>query len=75
LAINLYWDEFRSWYNPNKEYKEGNVVYSQKLHKKGIQLCYKALSEKHNISQETIRRKIDEQLGRKQPSFKATVTV
>ena len=58
LAINLYWDEFRSWYNPNKEYKEGNVVYSQKLHKKGIQLCYKALSEKHNISQETIRRKI-----------------
>ena len=34
LAINLYWDEFRSWYNPNKEYKEGNVVYSQKLHKK-----------------------------------------
>lgn len=58
LAINLYWDEFRSWHNPKKEYKKGNVVYLQKLHKRGIQVCYKALSEKHNFSQETIRKKI-----------------
>jgi DNA-binding Lrp family transcriptional regulator len=58
FAINLYWDEFRSWHNPKKGYKKGNVVYLQKLHKKGIQLCYRALSEKYNFSEETIRRKI-----------------
>lgn len=58
LAINLYWDEFRSWHNLKKEYKKGNVVYLQKLHKRGIQLCYRGLSEKYNFSEETIRRKI-----------------
>ena len=27
LAINIYWDTFRSWYNPSKIYtKEGNVL-------------------------------------------------
>ena len=41
LAINIYWDTLRSWYNPNKTYKkDGNVLHITKLKTKGIFLNY-----------------------------------
>ncbi len=58
LAINLYFDEFRSWYNHKKQYKGGNVVNFPKLHSKGIRVCYKFLADRYRVSEETIRRKI-----------------
>jgi hypothetical protein len=58
LAINLYWDEFRSWHNPKKIYNKGNVVHSSRLKKKGISTSYKKLATKYNVSENTIRRKL-----------------
>jgi hypothetical protein len=58
LAINLYWDEFRFWYNPKKEIKDSNVVHIHKLHNKSIQTCYEHLSSTHGCSRETRRKKI-----------------
>ncbi|MDR0774033.1 MAG: hypothetical protein LBE72_01735, partial [Rickettsia sp.] len=58
LAINLYWDEFRSWYNDKKQYKGGKVVNFPKLHSKGIHVCYKFLADRYGVVEETIRRKI-----------------
>jgi hypothetical protein len=58
LAINLYWDEFRSWYNDKKQYKSGKVVNFPKLHSKGIHVCYGFLADRYKVTQETIRRKI-----------------
>lgn len=58
LAINLYWDEFRSWYNDKKQYKGGKVVSFPKLHSKGIHVCYKFLASRYGVVEETIRRKI-----------------
>jgi hypothetical protein len=58
LAINLYWDEFRSWYNDKKQYKSGKVVSFPKLHSQGIHVCYRFLADRYGVAEETIRRKI-----------------
>lgn len=58
LAINLYWDEFRSWYNYKKQYKGGKVVNFPKLYSKGIHVCYRFLADRYGVVEETIRRKI-----------------
>ena len=58
LAINLYFDEFRSWYNHKKQYKGGKVINFPKLHSKGIHVCYRFLADRYGVSEETIRRKI-----------------
>jgi len=58
LAINLYFDEFRSWYNHKKQYKSGKVINFPKLHSKGIHVCYRFLADRYGVSEETIRRKI-----------------
>jgi hypothetical protein len=58
LAINLYWDEFRSWYNDKKQYKSGKVVSFPKLHSQGIHVCYRFLADRYGVVEETIRRKI-----------------
>jgi len=37
LAINIYYDSLRSWYNPKKQYQEnGNVIHIKKLKSNGI---------------------------------------
>lgn len=72
LAINLYWDSFRSWYNPKIPYKKGdNIYYLSKLKTKGIFLNYKKLAEAHGCSREAIRQKAVklEQLGLIHRSF------
>jgi DNA-binding Lrp family transcriptional regulator len=72
LAVNLYWDSLRSWYNPKKIYKHGGrELHIAKLRTKGIFLNYKKLSEYYNCSRETIRRKLVklEQLGLIHRSF------
>jgi len=78
LAINLYWDTFRSWYNPNKIYtKDGNVLSIKKLKTKGIYTNYQKLSELHGVSKDTIRKKIIklERLGLINRSFQHKKTV
>jgi hypothetical protein len=78
LAINIYWDTLRSWYNPNKTYrKDGNVLHIKKLKTKGIYLKYLKLSDIHGVSKETIRKKIVklEQLGLINRSFQHKETV
>lgn len=78
LAINLYWDSLRSWYNPKIPYKKGdNIYYLSKLKTKGIFLNYKKLAEAHGCSTETIRQKMVklEQLGLIQRSFQHKETV
>ena len=57
LAINLYWDEFRSWHNP-KKVKNRNATESSKLKKNGISTSYKKLMTKYYISESTLRRKL-----------------
>lgn len=72
LAINIYWDTFRSWYSPNKTYaKNGNVLHITKLKTKGIYTNYQKLSDTHGVSKETIRKKIVklEKLGLTSRSF------
>lgn len=78
LAINLYWDSLRSWYNPKIPYtKDGNVYYLSKLQTKGIFLTYKKLAKAHGCSTETVRQKMVklEQLGLIQRSFQHKETV
>ncbi len=78
LAINLYWDTFRSWYNPNKIYtKDGNVLSIKKLKTKGIYTNYQKLSELQGVSKDTIRKKIIklERLGLINRSFQHKETV
>lgn len=78
LAINLYWDSLRSWYNPKVPYKKGdNIYYLSKLRTKGIFLYYKKLAEAHGCSTETVRQKMVklEQLGLIQRSFQHKETV
>jgi hypothetical protein len=59
LAINIYYDTFRSWYNPKTGYnKDGNVYHINKLKTPGIFLNYTRLSEIHGCSKETVRKKI-----------------
>ncbi|CAF2232883.1 unnamed protein product [Rotaria magnacalcarata] len=72
LAINIYWDTFRSWYNPSKIYtKEGNVLSIKKLKTNGIYTNYQKLSDIHGVSKETIRKKLVklEKLGLINKSF------
>lgn len=59
LAINIYWDTFRSWYNPNKIYiKDGNILTLNKLKTKGVYTNYQKLSEIHGVSKDAIRKKL-----------------
>jgi len=59
LAINIYYDTFRSWYNPKTGYnKDGNVYHINKLKTPGIFLNYTRLAEIHGCSKETVRKKI-----------------
>jgi hypothetical protein len=58
LAINLYWDEFRSWYNHKKIHTSSKIIRIPKLYKYGVYASYKELSEKYGVTENTIRRKI-----------------
>jgi len=59
LAINIYFDTLKSWYNPKIGYtKNGNLYHINKLKTPGIYLNYKRLAEIHGCSKETIRQKI-----------------
>ena len=59
LAINIYYDTLRSWYNPKIGYrKDGNVYHINKLKTPGVFLDYKRLSEIHGCSKEAVRQKI-----------------
>ena len=58
LAINLYWDEFRSWYNHKKIHTSSKIVKIPKLYKYGVYASYKELSKKYGVTTETIRKKI-----------------
>ena len=58
LAINLYWDEFRSWYNHKKTHTSSKIVRIPKLYKYGVYASYKELAEKYGVTTDTIRRKI-----------------
>lgn len=78
LAINIYWDSFRSWHNPLKQYQaDGNVLHIKKLKTKGLYINYQKLSDVHGVSKETIRQKIVklEKLGLINRSFKHKKTV
>ena len=78
LAINIYWDSLRSWYNPLKQYQaDGNILSIKKLKTKGIYTNYQKLSDIHGVSKETIRQKIVklEKLGLINRSFKHKKTV
>lgn len=73
LAINIYWDNFRSWYCPLKKYQSnGNVVQIRKLKTQGIYSQAEKLAKTHGASKETIRKKIVklEKLGLVLRSFK-----
>ena len=59
LAINIYFDTLRSWYNPKIGYKkDGNLYHINKLKTPGIFLNYARLAEIHGCSKETVRQKI-----------------
>lgn len=59
LAINIYYDTLRSWYNPKIGYrKDGNIYHINKLKTPGVFLDYKRLAQIHGCSKETIRQKI-----------------
>lgn len=58
LAINLYWDEFRSWYNPKKTYTSTIMIKTPKIYKYGVYASYKELAKKFGVTENTIRRKI-----------------
>jgi len=59
LAINIYYDTLRSWYNLKIGYnKDGNVYHINKLKTPGIFLNYTRLTEIHGCSKETVRKKI-----------------
>jgi len=66
LAINIYYDSLRSWYNPKKQYQEdGNILHIRKLKSNGIYYSAEQLSQIHGCSKETVRKKLVklEQLG------------
>ena len=72
LAINIYYDTLRSWYNKKIGYKKnGNVYHISKLKTPGIFLNYTRLAEIHGCSKETVRQKIVklERLGLVHRSF------
>ena len=72
LAINIYFDTLRSWYNPKIGYtKDGNLYHINKLKTPGIFLNYTRLAEIHGCSKETVRQKIVklEHLGLAHRSF------
>lgn len=72
LAINIYYDTLRSWYNPKKVYnQDGSITSISKLKTKGIYFSYKKLTQQHGASSETIRKKLVklEKLGLIQRSF------
>jgi hypothetical protein len=80
LAINIYFDTLRSWYNPKIGYKkDGNVYHINKLKTPGVFLNYTRLAEIHGCSKETVRQKIVklEHLGLAHRSFqhKKTSTI
>ena len=78
LAINIYYDTLRSWYNHKTIYKkDGSFVLVNKLKTQGVYLSYKKLSQTHACSEETIRRKLVklEKLGLINRSFKHMNTV
>ncbi|MBM3467675.1 MAG: hypothetical protein FJX70_07615, partial [Alphaproteobacteria bacterium] len=50
LAINLYWDEFRSWYNHKKIHTSSKIVKIPKLYKYGVYASYKELSKKYGVT-------------------------
>ena len=59
LAINIYYDTLRSWYNHKTIYKkDGSFVLVNKLKTQGVYLSYKKLAQTHACSEETIRRKL-----------------
>lgn len=58
LAINLYWDEFRSWYNPKKIHTSSKIIKIPKLYKYGVYASYKELAKKYEVTENTIRRKL-----------------
>jgi hypothetical protein len=59
LAINMFWDDVRSWYAPLKKYNsDGSVICSKKLKTQGVYYKTEYLSETHSASQDTIRRKL-----------------
>jgi len=73
LAINIYWDNLRSWYSPMKQHQsDGNVVQIKKLKTQGIYSGAESLAKTHGASKETIRKKIVklEKLGLVLRSFK-----
>ena len=72
LAINIYFDTLRSWYNQKIGYtKDGNLYHINKLKTPGIFLNYTRLAEIHGCSKETVRQKIVklEHLGLAHRSF------
>lgn len=78
LAINIYYDTFRSWYTPNKlKTTNGKILEVAKLKTKGIYLSYKELAKAHGCSTETIRKKLVklEKLGLIQRSYRHKETV
>jgi hypothetical protein len=58
LAINLYWDEFRSWYNPKKIHTSSKIIKIPKLYKYGVYASYRELAKKYGVTENTIRRKL-----------------
>ena len=59
LAINIYYDSLRSWYNPKKQYQEdGNILHIRKLKSNGIYYSAEQLAKIHGCSKETIRKKL-----------------
>ena len=57
VAINLYWDEYRSWHNTKEIIdNSGNVIRLKKLYQPGIRTSNKYLANKYNCSVATIRR-------------------
>ena len=59
LAINIYYDSLRSWYNPKKQYQEdGNIIHIRKLKSKGIYYSAEQLAKIHGCSKETVRKKL-----------------
>ena len=73
LAINIYWDSLRSWYNPLKQYQaDGNVVSIKKLKTQGVYASAEQLSKTHGVSKRSTTRKLAklELLGLSQRSFR-----
>lgn len=73
LAINIYWDSLRSWYNPLKQYQaDGNVLSIKKLKTQGVYASAEQLAKKHGVSKRATTGKLAklELLGLSQRSFR-----